>query len=264
MSKPIIHFSHANGFPAETYRKFFNFLQDDFDIRYINIHAHSPDYPVTQNWAKLTQELIDHIGKTYQEPVIGVGHSLGGVLILLAAIKQPKLFRSIVMLDSFLPDNLRSMMILLGKHFGFIDRITPAGRSKNRRSRWANFEEAVRYFQTKPLFQNFDRDCLRDYVEYGTRKTEHGIELRFDPTIEYRIFRTLPHNLRRYKRKLKVPSTFIYGEKSHLLKSVGLHGTKEFGIPCVATAGGHLFPFEYPQLSAARLREVITSMNLKQ
>ena len=258
MNKPIIHFSHANGFPAETYRKFFGFLQDDFDIRYINIHAHNPDYPVTQNWTKLVHELINHIEKTYHEPVIGMGHSFGGALTFLAAAKRPELFQSIVMLDSFLPGRLHSTMALLAKYLGFIDKVTPAGRSKNRRYRWSNFAEAVDYFQGKPLFANFDRECLRDYVEYGTHKTEQGIELRFDPAIEYKIFRTLPHNLLRYKKRLQVPGTLIYGEDSYLIKSIGLESAeKTFGLICEPTAGGHLFPFEYPQLSAAKVKAVI-------
>lgn len=261
MNKPIIHFSHANGFPAETYRKFFGFLQDDFDIGYINILAHNFDYPVTQNWTKLVQELINYIEKTYNEPIIGMGHSFGGVLTFLAAVKRPELFRSIVMLDSFLPGRVRSTMVLLAKSFGFIDRVTPAGRSKNRRNQWANFAEAEDYFASKQLFANFDRECLHDYVEYGTHKTEHGIELRFDPAIEYKIFRTLPHNLLRYKKKLQVPGTLIYGKDSYLIKSIGLESAqKTFGLVCEPTVGGHLFPFEYPQLSAAKVKAVLMAM----
>lgn len=33
--KDIIHFSHANGFPASTYRTIFAELADDYDLRFI-------------------------------------------------------------------------------------------------------------------------------------------------------------------------------------------------------------------------------------
>lgn len=47
MSKPIIHFAHANGFPARTYTKLFSLLEPDFDIRFLERHGHDPRYPVT-------------------------------------------------------------------------------------------------------------------------------------------------------------------------------------------------------------------------
>ncbi len=34
MSKKIIHFAHANGFPAKTYTKLFSYLADDYEINF--------------------------------------------------------------------------------------------------------------------------------------------------------------------------------------------------------------------------------------
>src|SRR5687768_16400842 len=99
-TKQIIHFAHANGFPAKTYTKLFSFLEDDFEINYIERHGHNPDFPVTDNWKLLTAELKNEIENAYDRPVIGIGHSLGGVLHLLAAAEKPELYEQIILLDA--------------------------------------------------------------------------------------------------------------------------------------------------------------------
>lgn len=259
MQKNIIHFSHANGFPAETYRKLFHFLKNDFEIGYISVHGHNPDYPVTENWPQLVKELIDYIKGHYQQPVIGVGHSLGGVLTFMAAINQPELFKSIVLLDAPIPSYLRSKLVLLAKWLGFVDKITPAHRAKQRRIQWQTSEEALQYFQNRALFKHFDPDCLRDYVEYGTLKTSEGIRLRFNRDVEYRIFRTLPHILPKFRQQLKVSGTLIYGKESTVVTVADIaHMQKYFHMQCIPIAGGHLFPFEHPELTAQTLKTVIS------
>ncbi len=255
---PIIHFAHANGFPAETYRKFFYFLRNDFQISYLSMHGHDPQFPVTENWAELVRELIHTIETNYNEPVVGVGHSLGGILTLLACIERPELFRCFVMLDSPIPTPLRSQLAQIAKWLGFIDRITPAKRSKNRRIEWKNHAEALAYFRGKALFKHFDPDCLLDYVQYGTESMPEGIRLRFNRAVEYQIFRTLPHNLPQYQRRLKVPGGVIVGRDSRIVTARDLSYMKQhFHLQCVAMEGGHLFPFEYPEIAADALKQMV-------
>src|SRR5437879_7411105 len=83
----ILHFSHANGFPAACYRKMFSFLERDFEIRYVNTIGHDPRHPVTDSWPHLVAELIERL-EGRREPVLGVGHSLGGYLTALAADRK--------------------------------------------------------------------------------------------------------------------------------------------------------------------------------
>lgn len=260
--KDIIHFSHANGFPAETYRKLFSFLEKDFVIGYISMHGHHPDYPVTDNWIELVKELVHYLEKNYQQPVIGVGHSLGGILTFLAAMQRPDLFKCIVMLDAPIPGALRSKMAMFAKWLRLIDRLTPAYRTKKRRVIWKNYQEAYEYFKAKPLFSHFDQDCLADYVRYGTKEAADGIHLKFDRQIEYQIFRTLPHNLPKYRGQLKVPGGLIYGEDSRIITTQDVsYMMKHFHLRCWPIIGGHLFPFEYPEETANILCRMICSFS---
>ncbi|MNO01310.1 Alpha/beta hydrolase family protein [compost metagenome] len=68
-------------------------------MSHLSQHAHDPRFPVDDNWQTLVDELIHHL-EQLPEPVWGVGHSLGGVLHLHAALRCPERYRGVVMLDS--------------------------------------------------------------------------------------------------------------------------------------------------------------------
>ena len=55
---PIV-FSHANGFPAGTYRALFDvWRQAGHAVHAVEKFGHDPAYPVTSNWPKLRDQLI--------------------------------------------------------------------------------------------------------------------------------------------------------------------------------------------------------------
>lgn len=261
MQKPKLHFAHANGFPSKSYSKLFSFLEPHFDVGYISIHGHNPDYPVTNNWTELANELIHYIEKHYTQPVIGVGHSLGGVLTFMAALTKPELFSSIIMLDAPVLNPLRSVGVRLAKKYGWIDKLTPGGVTRARRREWPSVEAAIEYFANKSVFKHFDADCLHDYVRYSTEKTEQGIRLIFTPEIEYQIYRTLPDHLSQYRKRLKVPASLIYGKRaSAVTASDRSYMKKHFHIHCESIEGDHLFPFEHPELTAQRIKMLAVNL----
>lgn len=260
MSKPILHFAHANGFPASCYRKLFQFLETDFELNYLDMHGHNEDYPVSDNWDFLADELIATIERSANDSVYGVGHSLGGVLTFIAAVKKPELFRGIVLLDSPILGSFRSRMLLLAKRLNFIDHVTPGRRTKARRIFWQDEKAAMAYFAEKPLFQKFDLECLSDYIKYGTEKREDGLHLRFKRHIEYQIYRTIPHSLPQFKSQLSVPAALIYGKDSNVCQVADLkHMQKYYNISSEAFEGGHLFPFEKPKATAEAIKKIISS-----
>ena len=88
----IIQFSHANGFPAKTYSVLFENLKDH-TISAIDDLAENW-VPPAINWHDLAEDVLESVGK-FKEPVFGVGHSLGGMLTLLAAAKKADRFPSL-------------------------------------------------------------------------------------------------------------------------------------------------------------------------
>ncbi|OGA60563.1 MAG: hypothetical protein A3G81_08825 [Betaproteobacteria bacterium RIFCSPLOWO2_12_FULL_65_14] len=106
-------------------------------------------YPVTEGWPHLAQQLIDAVEAEHRgTPVYGVGHSLGGYLSLLAAARRPELFRAIVLLDAPVIGAFRGSMLGATKRLGIVDRVTPAGATRDRRGHWPSREEAKRHFRS--------------------------------------------------------------------------------------------------------------------
>ncbi len=255
--KPILHFAHGNGFPSPCYRQMLKPLEAVFDCCYIDKIGHAKAFPVEDNWHTLVDELCESIRTQSNQPVVAVGHSLGGVLSVLAALKEPALFRAVVLLDSPLLSQVRARAVQLSKQFGLIDRITPAYRTRYRRTHWQSRDAAFQYFKRRALFKQFDDACLNDYIQYGMTHNETGYHLRFDADIEYAIYRTLPHTFKDYPQKLRVPTTLIYGDKSDVIRaSDRRYMQRQYGIQSFKIPGSHMFPFEHPLATAALILKV--------
>ena len=226
-------------------------LGERYRIGWIEAIGMDPRYPVTEGWPHLIQQLIDTLEREYGgAPVLGVGHSLGGYLTFLAAAMRPELFRAIVLLDAPLIGGLRGRMLGATKRLGIVDRVTPAGATRDRRSHWDSRAEAKRHFHGRRLFRHFTDACLEDYVRHGLIREGGALKLRIDPQVEYQIYRTIPHDMARPLRALRVPAGFVGGEHSDVVRRTGLAATRRrFALRKVS--GGHLFPFEYPAEAAA-------------
>jgi pimeloyl-ACP methyl ester carboxylesterase len=257
--KPKLHFSHGNGFPSPCYRQMLTALEPNFECCYIDKVGHTPEFPVLDNWEALTDEVIASVRRQSDEPVVAVGHSLGGVLNLFAALKAPELFQAVILLDSPLLSRMRQRGILLSKKLGLIDNITPARRTQARRRHWPTREAAFKYLKRRELFKHVTDACLNDYIDYGMTQDVAGYTLRFDVDIEYQIYRTMPHSLAAYPSKLHVPSALIYGQDSNVIHAADRrHMKQRYGIPSFKIAGTHMFPLEHPEATALLILKVMS------
>jgi pimeloyl-ACP methyl ester carboxylesterase len=259
--REIIYFAHGNGFPGPCYRQLFNALETRFECLYVDKVGHSERFPVTDNWHTLVDEIIESVQDLSKRPVIAVGHSLGGVLSLLAAIQDPSLFKAVILLDSPLIGRFKSSIVCFSKAFGMIDRLTPAHRTRGRQVHWQTRSQVLSYLKTRKLFQTFSQECLDDYVEYGLTKSSEGYHLRFDSKIEYQIYRTIPHILYAYEGKLSVPTGLIYGSESKVVDRLDLrYMKKHYGIVNAKIKGSHMFPMENPEKAAHSIMHMIDKL----
>lgn len=252
-----IFFAHANGFPSATYGKLFTALAPHYQVEHLMQHGHDPRFPVNDNWSNLVDELLHHL-RTLPAPVWGVGHSLGGLLHYHAALREPQLYRGVVMLDSPILTRADQWVIRAAKRLGFIDRITPAGRTLGRREAFRDPAEARGYFAAKALFQRFDPDCLDAYVQHGLQPHNDQLRLRFDPETEIRIYRSVPHTAPGRPQQLRVPLAMVRGRHSrvvlpHHARLVRYMMRGE----ALSLPGGHMFPLERPQATADLLIQVL-------
>jgi len=251
---PCIQFSHANGFPAKTYTKIFDLLED-YDISTIDIHTTSINLEKI-NWDDLTDEIIECV-KKLRQPVVGIGHSLGGILTILAAAKEPNIFQSVILLDPpiFMP--LKRLMINILRNFKMDDVFSPAGKSKKRRDHFDSIKQAFEYFQSKDLFKNFNQKVLQDYVKYGLVEVENGLILKIPVKSEVAIFRNF---IIKYPRSIfNVNGVLAYGVKNSIYWKSDLRWiNKKFRkLKIIPFPGTHLFPFENPESTAMLIKRFL-------
>jgi len=261
-TKPKLHFSHANSYPAGTYRRFFALLGEDFDVQALDMHAHNPAYPVRTGWPELAQELIDELTTRYTEPVILLGHSLGGMLSLMVAAMRPDLVRCVVMLDSPVVAGWRALLVNLLRRSPLADKFSPARFSARRRKVWPDADAAYRHFAAKDMFAAWAPGVLDDYIAAGLTDHPDGVQLRFTREVETDVYRGLPHHIGRLVRGgLRVPAGFIGGTESAENRQAGLGATRRLvGPHFTLIPGGHLFPMESPERAAAVTREMIRTL----
>ena len=175
------------------------------------------------------------------------------------AVQRPELFKGIILLDAPIIGHIKGTAFGIAKRLGLVDRITPARATRERRRDWPSTEEMIAHFHRRKIFRNFDPDCLRDYATLATAQEGGRVRLLFDPEIEYQIYRSVPHDLVYYCKRLKLPAGFIGGRHSNVVRQVGLANTRRsFRVKRIE--GGHLFPFERPQAAAEAVRQLVAEL----
>ena len=263
MTKPKIHFVHGNSFPAGTYNVFLGHLREHYDVQALPMHAHNPNYPVQNGWRALADELMDELAARYDEPVILVGHSMGGMLSLMAAKLRPELVRCVVLLDAPVVAGWKAFLLGIAKSLGADKKFSPAKFSERRRNLWPDSQEAYEHYAAKRMFAVWPPEVLRDYVDHGTAPHSDGVTLRFRREIETAVYRSLPHDIGSMVRKsFSVKVGFVGGQDSVECRQAGLEATRKLvGTHFELIPGGHLFPMESPVQAASATHRMIRSLN---
>ena len=260
----LLVFSHANSFPASTYRLLFAQLKRrGFSVRAVDRFGHDPRHPVTDNWPHLVQQLLTFATREVQrsgEPAWLVGHSLGGFLSLMAAARQPELARGVLLLDSPILGGWKARTLGMIKRTQLVGAVSPGAVSHKRRQHWPSREAALEHFRHKRAFAHWHPQVLADYVAAFEDDPRGGVRLAFDREIETAIYNTLPDNLDALLRRhpLRCPVAFIGGTESAEMRQVGMAMTHKLvgktpSERLQMIEGTHLFPMERPEETAAAI-----------
>ena len=273
--KPL-HFLHANGFPPEAYRAFLSPFTTGYQVvaSYLRPLWPEVDFERFLDWTFFRDDLLnffDHLHaytqlerETWQGPakVIGVGHSLGATVSLMAALQRPDLFKALVLIEPVLFPPWQSLLLEKTSGWGLLERFHPLiRRTRRRKNHFSSRRTMYENYREKAVFSELSDRVLRDYVDGLAAEERDGVRLAYPPIWEARIYATAGSYGRQIWQRLdglKPPVLVIRGETSDTLgrRAVSLFQNKLPEARVQELSGlGHLAPLEAPELVA---RQVVT------
>lgn len=183
---PLTLYAHATGFHAHVWKPIADLLPQLHNVAYdARGHGESvsdPDWVVDWNVygtdaADVASDLAAANG-----PVLGVGHSMGGAALIMAALASPGSFRGLVVYEPIVMDPAAAPP---GAGAG---NLLSMGARK-RRSTFDSFDAAIANFSAKPPLNVFTPEALEQYVRHGFEEGEDGhVHLRCRPEHEARTY----------------------------------------------------------------------------
>jgi pimeloyl-ACP methyl ester carboxylesterase len=259
-----LHFLHANGYPPECYQPLFAHLQNQYHVFGMKLRPlwdgqNKDDF---QDWHPYSDDLLRFLSDHTVDPVIGVGHSIGGIVTLRAALRNPQKFRALILIDPvlFVPSFLVGWNFIRAIGLGEKTHpLIPAAR--RRRREFSDLDILFRSYRSKSVFRYMSDESLKAYITGITKpKADGGYELAYTPEWETHIYLTgmRDHDLWRGLQKLEIPTLIIRGNETdtflpnaeRLVKKknpkIQIHTMKN------AT---HILPLEHPR----EVAEIITN-----
>jgi len=256
---PLV-FAHANGYPPGSYRQLLELLSAQSHVTAVRHRPlwGEPQPPSRLRWQMFADDLIDTLKATQEAPVWLLGHSLGAVVGLLAAAREPALFRGLMLLDPvFLPTRFVIAMALTPR--SRLRRMPMIRRALSRPATFTDAQAAFEFYRGKRAFSDLDDDVLRDYVAASTMAVDgNGIRLLFPPAWEAGIYGSTPWVWPALKR-VSMPVLGLRGKDSQILSAAVLRrwGQTQKQAELHTIPGGHLFPLENPQTTAKHITDFL-------
>jgi pimeloyl-ACP methyl ester carboxylesterase len=184
---PVLLFSHATGLHGRVFEPMASFLNDQFRCVALDLRGHGlSELPPTAGlaWSGMADDVLAALDAEHfpTGPLHGIGHSMGGAALALAAARRPDAFRSLWLYEPVIvPTD---------------DRSLPNGdnpmseAAARRRDRFDSLDHAYENYRSKPPLDQLHPDALKAYVDGGFSSSPDGsVTLRCRPSTEAEVFR---------------------------------------------------------------------------
>lgn len=257
-----IHLAVANGFPPGCYRPLMEALTDlGRGVSVLPRPLWPDDHQPPRRgvtWYTLAEDLLQAFEALGWREVIGIGHSMGGVITMVAAVRRPDRFRALVLMDPVLMDPKVLALFRILRALGLGPRLHPlARRARRRRRSWPSREAAAAHLRARPLFAAWHPQAFEGYLAEGLRPAGDGsVVLAYPPEWEVHIFVNVPHDAWRFVPHIPLPVLVLRGSASDTFTARDearfrrLQPRADFRT----LPGSHLFPMEHPEETAQAIR----------
>ncbi len=252
---PLLHIAHATGLCSNVYTEFAKILAEKFKVIGMDFRGHgktsacanSKNLHSWEIFYKDLEEFFRHLN----EPVVALGHSMGGTVSAVLASRYPELVSKLILIEpGFMPPLWRPFVYFVQKS-GLSMRVPFVTTVTRKKRSWRNKTEAMDDLHSKGPFKSWRKTILEDYISDGTKMLkDSSLELICDPIWEGKILATAPVNIWAEVSRIKCPTFVIYGENSKtFLPSVAKKLKKSLPqvILKMIPDTGHFIPMEQPE-----------------
>jgi pimeloyl-ACP methyl ester carboxylesterase len=206
--------------------------------------------------------MLQWVDESGEQSVIGVGHSLGAIATLSAALRRPEMFRAVVLIDPVLLHQRLLFFWRLFQKLGLAHQVHPLiSGAKRRRRVFATKAEMFARYRPKAMFARLTDPALQAYVDAMARPRADGqFDLAYPPDWEVAIYAYGPITLWNKLRELRPPLLIIRGEHSDTFHPPAMrqvHARLPEAKIITVPNTGHLVPLEQPEEVARLIREFL-------
>lgn len=257
-SRTPILFFHATGFPVGSYAPLLRRLEQaghpTFALNFMGHGASEPtmDFGDWRFFRDQVRALAEHLGA--RAPFIGIGHSIGGASLLMAAPDLP--FKALVLLDPTVLTPFISWLAPFLPH-------PLAGIAERRRSEFKNRRVVERSYRLSPLFKDWDNESFQGYLDSVLEPHGEGLHLRMSPALEAKIFRSFHRGQWREFKRNKAPALVVRAVTSPVTPPRAASRIVSWNpaSKSITHQGSHTFPMEDPAGVAALIVEFLKAQD---
>jgi pimeloyl-ACP methyl ester carboxylesterase len=212
------------------------------------------DPQAIRDWSLFSEDLRRLLKEQEAANVIGIGHSIGALVTLRAALREPELFQALVLIDPVLLPRRRMLQLRIVRALGLAHRMNARIEGALRRRRhFDDLEQLFNGYRRRDVFRFFSDKHLRTLIHGMTRQTTDGAyELVYSPEWEARIYETGIWNdwdIWAGLKRLRIPTLILRGaETDTFWQSTGR--IVEKANPAIKIrslpSATHLLPLEKP------------------
>ncbi|CCG84864.1 protein of unknown function [Taphrina deformans PYCC 5710] len=280
--KVNIVLAHANGFVKELYEPLIQeVLQARAEVQAVFVHdvatqgasglKNAKKLGDQYSWSDSGLDILCMInslrarGIMDDNPIVGVGHSMGGAQIAYASLLHPNMFAATILIEPILPDFRTDIQ----------GATAVAAMSARRRETWNSKEEARKAFLKSPFYQVWHPAVFERWMDHGIVLTGNGTEVKLATTPSQEVFsfmHMMPFQdtvdtdpdactyVRSHMHTLNHPVFLIFGEKSTAItpqRKREISALARFSTSIDLKDHGHLIPMESPAVIANLILEYI-------
>lgn len=255
---PTLLLTHATGFHGRVW--------DSLIARLPRMHVISVDLrghgrsetSVIESWQQVTDDVTGLIDVLALPAWIGVGHSMGGHVLLRSTAMKRGTAQKLILIDPMIASPGRYAD---ANSWFPSDEMHPAARRKRT---FSSVDEMIDRFRNREPYRSFDADVMRDYCVHGLAPRHdgaEGLELACAPETEASVYMTSHQSggimdlLNRAELPVLVVRAPILEQRSFKSSPTwpGLAGALPQGRDLFLPDYSHFVPFEAPALIAATI-----------